>query len=350
MATRLWPGCRVGVVQHFNLGDVVATLPIAGVIKQACPTAQVVFIGRRYAEPVVRASRYVDEFLDSEAVLADAAVLAAAKIDILVNPFPHREIAEAAYRAKVPVRIGNLMRGKYVRWCNRFVMYAKQGTGLHEAQLNLRDLRALGLHLTPGLGELAALAGVDRLPPLDPGHRALLDPARFKLLLHAKSQGNGREWPAENYLQLARSLHDQPVQVLLTGTAADGEKLQAACPELLQLPNVLPTFGRFTLPQFLAVIAASDGLIAAGTGPVHLAAVLGRHALGIYPARRGIQASRWAPLGPRGEALQAVETCTPRMPGRCPKHFGGGACWCTRAIDVTRVRARVLDWVQASRA
>jgi hypothetical protein len=58
----LYPGARVGLVQAGNLGDVVHTLPMAGAIKAACPTATIVFIGRRYTESLVRASRYVDEF------------------------------------------------------------------------------------------------------------------------------------------------------------------------------------------------------------------------------------------------------------------------------------------------
>src|SRR5262249_55724931 len=46
----LYPGARVGLVQAGNLGDVVHTLPMAGAIKAACPTATIVFIGRRYTE------------------------------------------------------------------------------------------------------------------------------------------------------------------------------------------------------------------------------------------------------------------------------------------------------------
>ena len=49
--TALRPGVRVGLVHAGNLGDVVATLPMAGAVKAACPSAEVLFIGRRYTEP-----------------------------------------------------------------------------------------------------------------------------------------------------------------------------------------------------------------------------------------------------------------------------------------------------------
>src|SRR5262249_26031250 len=72
----LYPGARVGLVQAGNLGDVVHTLPMAGAIKAACPTATIVFIGRRYTESLVRASRYVDEFFDAELAKRDVDAVA----------------------------------------------------------------------------------------------------------------------------------------------------------------------------------------------------------------------------------------------------------------------------------
>ena len=59
--------------------------------------------------------------------------------------------------------------------------------------------------------------------------------------------------------------------------------MRAACPALPAERHVTDTFGRFALPQLLSFIAAADGLVGPGTGPLHLAAVLSIHALGIYP-------------------------------------------------------------------
>src|SRR6185312_1810982 len=83
---KLRPGSRVGLVHAGNLGDVVATLPMAGAVKAACPSAKIVFIARRYTEPLVRASRHVDEFFDAEVAQSDAGALADQRLDILLNP------------------------------------------------------------------------------------------------------------------------------------------------------------------------------------------------------------------------------------------------------------------------
>ncbi|HVO94563.1 MAG TPA: glycosyltransferase family 9 protein [Terriglobales bacterium] len=130
---------------------------------------------------------------------------------------------------------------------------------------------------------MAALAGLSRLEPLTAEHRALFAPGRFHLLLQTKTDGHGREWPLEHFLTLIRLLAAERVQVILSGTAAEGDIVRTACPALLAEPNVTDAFGRFTLPQLLAFIAAADGIVSASTGPVHIAAVLGIHALGIFP-------------------------------------------------------------------
>ena len=338
----LFPDARVGLVQAGNLGDVVHTLPMAGAIKAACPTATIVFIGRRYTESLVRASRYVDEFFDAELAKRDADAVAAQKLDILLNPYRWKEIARTAARARVPVRIGNLRRrNTLLLGCNRFVFYGRARTGLNEGALNIRDLRALGLRLEPSNTEMAALAGISRLEPLASEHRALFAPGHFHLLLQTKTDGHGREWPLEHFFTLVRLLAAERIQVILSGTAAQGNIVRTACPALLTVPNVTDAFGRFTLPQLLAFIAAADGIVSASTGPVHLAAVLGIHALGIFPGRDSLNGKRWFPLGPKGEALQAVEFC-PRN-AKCDLSLGG-PCQCTISVTPQMVYERVMAW------
>jgi heptosyltransferase III len=339
---KLRPDSRIGLVQAGNLGDVVHVLPMAGAIKTVCPSATIVFIGRRYTEPLARASRYVDAFFDAELAQHDADALAAQRLDIILNPYPSKEIARTAVRAHVPARVGNLRRRYALRWFNRFAFYGRAKTGLNEAALNLFDLRALGLRLTPSIAEMAKLAGITLVEPLAAENRALLAPRRFHLLLQVKTTGNGREWPLEYFLALVRMLPAERVQIILTGTASEGDTVRASCPALLAEPNVTDTFGRFSMSQLIAFFAAADGMVSASTGPVHLAAVLDIHSLGIFPGKDALNGKRWFPLGPKGEALQIVEFCSGNP--ACD-NGGGGPCDCTIAITPQMVYERVMAWV-----
>jgi ADP-heptose:LPS heptosyltransferase len=330
---------RIGIVHEGNFGDIIAILPMAGILKAALPNCTTVFIGRRYGREIALASHHIDEFLDADAVREDTAALAAAQLDILLNPFPYRTIARTAARARIPVRVGNLRRGAYARWCNRFVAYGRAKSGLHEAVLNLRELRALGVYAPSLTGkDMPGLCGLVRLQPLSPEVRALFATNHFHLLLHTKSNMNGREWPLAHFLALAEALQPYPVQIFLTGTAQEGEVVRAECPALIGRPEVVDTFGRFSTGELLSFIGAADGVIGAGTGPVHIAAALGKHALGIYPPLKSISAKRWSPLGPNGEALQAGTSC----PAPCKWHED---CRCMKAITPQLVADRVVHWM-----
>jgi heptosyltransferase-3 len=59
------------------------------------------------------------------------------------------------------------------------------------------------------------------------------------------------------------------------------------------------------LDELIAFIFNADGLLASGTGPLHLAAASGIHALGLFPPSRPIHPGRWAPLGKKAEYLES---------------------------------------------
>ena len=92
------------------------------------------------------------------------------------------------------------------------------------------------------------------------------------------------------------------------------------------------------MPQFLAFIAAADGLVAGSTGPLHLAAALGRHALGLYPPIRPMHPGRWAPLGPHADYLVFDK------PNCADCRAQPAACACIKALAPALVAARVLSW------
>ena len=52
-----------------SIGDVVLTLPMAGIIKQHLPQSRIVFLGRNYTKDVIALSEHVDEFVSYDDVL-----------------------------------------------------------------------------------------------------------------------------------------------------------------------------------------------------------------------------------------------------------------------------------------
>jgi len=342
------PMRTVAIAQPTHLGDVVSCLPMAAVLKREWPGVRILFIARSYVRTLVEACVHIDEFIEHADAVADPGLLAVKNIDVLLNPFLADDIGGAAKAAGIPIRVGNLRRPRTLKWANRFIWIGSHNVPLHIANVNLRYLRPLGIRVEYTQQELAGLLGVERTPKLDAQFAALLgagEKARpFNLIVHAKSNKSGREWPAAHFDALVAQLPPERFRIFLTGRTPEREALLAEAPALLTRPGVVDLMGRMSLDQMIAFVGAVDGLVGNSTGPLHIAGALGRHTLGLFPGRDRANPQKWRPLGPHAETITFREYCKPG-PGRCPARYKGEACSCMSGIAPVAVAQRLMDWL-----
>ncbi|WP_151086084.1 glycosyltransferase family 9 protein [Hymenobacter baengnokdamensis] len=327
------------------IGDVVLTLPVAGWLKQHYPACRVVLIGRSYTAAVSSACPQLDDFLaiDTLQKLPAAEQLAQVRsyeAAAIIHVFPNKFLAKLARQANIPVRIGT--RNRLFHWlaCNRLVALSRRHSPLHEAQLNLQLLQPLGYSQVLSLAAIIALTGLRAATPLRAEYQQLLaarQPGQLNVVLHPRSRGSAREWGLPHFGELARLLHKAGHRVFISGTAAEGEELAGWLRENARFITADLT-GQLALPEFITFIAAADGLVAGSTGPLHLAAALGRQALGLYPPIRPMHPSRWAPLGPHAEYLVVDR------PNCQDCEAQPTECTCIKAIAAATVAAQIARW------
>lgn len=301
-----------------NLGDVVLTLPLAGYIKQISPQTEILFIGKAYTRAIVQQYPAINSFVERDDVLKNPQILK--RYQALIMALPDAEILKAAQKQGVPVRIATGHRFSSWRWASHRVMFSRRKSNLHEAQLNFKLLRPLGLKTPPTLSQLKLLT---KLTPPTPTAlvNKILEAAHPKklVLLHPKSKGSAREWPLKHYYQLCSVLPANDYCIGITGTQAEGEKIKNELPEIFNLPNVKNLTGLFSLTELMALIGKATALVASSTGPLHLAAGLGIKTIGVYPPMRPLHPGRWAALGPNVHIACAQKTCNLcRKSTQCP--------------------------------
>jgi ADP-heptose:LPS heptosyltransferase len=134
----------------------------------------------------------------------------------------------------------------------------------------------------------------------------MINPGKFNIIFHIKSKGSSNEWNPHNFYELAKALPETHFNIMLSGTREEGEIIAQEIPDIFTLSHVKDISGVFTLREFIAFIQGCDGLLASSTGPLHIAAISGKHALGLYPNQKPMSAERWAPLGPNAEFISEV--------------------------------------------
>lgn len=317
-----------------KIGDVILTLPLAGILKKEYPHTKITFLGNTYTQSVIKESIHIDTFLNWDEVKENAVEkLKSINADVIIHIFPNSRLAKAAKEAGIKLRIGTSHRLFHWFTCNSLINLGRKNSDLHEAQLNLKLLTPLGLKKSFHLNELPSYYGW-KLEETKPSE--YFNKEKFNLVLHTKSKGSAREWPLKNYLALAKNLSPDEFNLILSGTAEEKRLIENECKELFQLEHVKDTCGKLDLNAFIDLIKGSDGLVACSTGPLHIAAASGIFALGLYPPIKPMHPGRWAPVGEKASFIVKDISCS-----LCRK---GGECLCLNEISVETVMKEVHFW------
>lgn len=325
-----------------NIGDVILTLPVAGILKKQYPHVKITFLGRDYVRPITEQCSHIDDFLDwdvlSQMTESDAvAEIKSRAFDVVIHVFPKQIIGILMKKAKVRYRIGNMNRFYYWFTCNRRVRFSRKRSSLHEAQLNILLLKPFNFEFNNDLHYLREAMGFHCDEPLPPRIQSILKPDQFNLIIHPFTNGHAREWPVSHFISLINQLPRDRFNIIITGSAKENRMIQERI--MTQCPHVTNFAGQCSLRELIQLIAHADGLLANSTGPMHIAAVLGIHVLGLFPVTKGMDINRWAPLGKKAEVITADPKCN------APQCREKDDCFCMESITVAMVKDRIMNWL-----
>jgi len=313
-----------------SIGDVILTLPMCGLIKDKYPDCKIVFLGRKYTEPVIKCSKFVDDFIDWDHIKElnsseQIAYLKKYSIDTFIHVFPDKSISQLIKKSNIENRISNARALHLFFNSNIRLNFTRRNSDFHEAVLNTKLLEPLGIKNKVTISDLWKYTGFENKFDLPKKHPFDLS-SQYVVILHPKSQGSAIEWGIENFISLSLKLANSGYKVLFCGTEKEGELFRKEIPIN---KNIVDLTGKLSLEEYIAFIAHSYALVAASTGPLHIASLLHKNAIGLYSSRKPIHPGRWRPIGPNSKALVYDENCED-----CEK---GKKCNCVKDISVDRV-------------
>lgn len=321
-----------------GIGDVVLTLPVAGYLKRYIPSLKIIFLGRKYTQPVIESCEYVDKFIDWDTYEAMDEKTRIAKFkeigaDTILHVFPDKAVAKVAYKANVRNRIGTTNRIYHWLYCNKLVRLSRRKSRFHEAQLNLKLLNCFGIPTDLVLNKFNDLFGITRLEPLKDEFTSLLSKDKFNVIFHPKSKGNGREWGIENFANLAHILDADKFNIFITGTDQEAKMIGNAFEN--KNTNITDLTGKLSLKELISFIAHADGMVASSTGPLHVAGALNKFTVGIYAPVKPMHPGRWAALGHNTKIFVNNKNCI-----LCLKN---NDCECIKSIMPADVKQELLQ-------
>lgn len=282
-------------------------LPVAGLLKKNFPGIKVGLLASQYTRAIAAACEHIDEFIDIDLYLKEEILINGQRPEAILHLVTNALVAKRAKEIRIPIRVGTMSRLHHWFNCNRLIWLSRRTAGLHEAQSNLKLLKPFGIKKDFSFDEISHLYGLTRTEPLAAEFNVLLDKNKFNIILHPKSKGNAREWPLSHFIDLINSLDPDAYKIFLSGVESERNELKQIV-DAVNIP-VINMAGRIPLGQFISFIEKADGMVSNSTGPVHLAAALGKDTLGIYPSLTHKNPLRWAPIGVNAKAFVFKKDC-----------------------------------------
>ena len=322
-----------------NLGDVILTLPLAHIIKKHYPQCHITFLCSEYTATACNKALDIDDTIiwDQLKNLPQSQAIKQLKqhqFDAVIHAFSSPEVSKIMYKSGIKVRIDQGRRFYKRLYSNNRIRAWKYSTGMHHAQLvtlflnyESEALKLLEQDLPIPMIRITA-------PTLDINIRKHLDPHRFNIIFHPFSNKHGREWPLDYFFQLTKSLDISKYHIIITGSAAEGVRLQNT--PLSDPQYVTNLCGKTSLTELFSLLAHTDGIVVSGTGPLHMAAALGTRCLGLFPKEDIMSKTRWQALGSRAASITTDKPC----PGSC----SNTDCACMRALTPQMVQGYIEGW------
>lgn len=323
------------IVRTDRIGDLVLTLPVAGLIKQQYPNCKVTFLVREYTKNIVSNHPYIDDVIvlkesDGKVNLFDNLnIIKTKKFDTCIVVYPTFVLSLIMFLSGIKTRIGTGYRW-YSFLFNQKVYEHRKNAERHELEFNINLLEKINIKNNVDEKNVryelkvnqSSLNIVDRILADEK-----IDSSKPIVIVHPGSGGSSVDLPENKFAELVKRLDDDNFQIIVTGNKNEIE----LCDKLKSSSKAKNFAGRFNLDELTALISKSVMFISNSTGPLHIAAALEKFTVGFYPKIVASSKERWAPYTIKKLVYEPTIDCKNCTREQC------GKLNCMDSIDITKV-------------
>lgn len=278
---------KILIVEVNWLGDVLFSTPAIKALRKKFPDSFIACLIAPRAVEILEGNPYINELIVNDekglhsgfwGKLRLAKELRKKKFDLAI--LFHRSSTRAliAYLAGIPRRVG------YATWKRRFllteVLSMPEKDSTHRVDYYLDIVKTLGCDSQDRLYEFFTTEEDVRFAQdfLSAEGIARSD---FIVCLNPGGNWSPKRWPKENFAGLADKLiSGYPVKVVFCGSQNDRELIAEIVSKMSQQPIIAA--GRTNLKQLAGIFKRADLVISGDSGPLHIAASLGRDIIGLF--------------------------------------------------------------------
>ncbi|MBL6990811.1 MAG: glycosyltransferase family 9 protein [Bacteriovoracaceae bacterium] len=313
------------------IGDTILTMPMAQMIKQQYPDAQIVFIISKKSQDLFIDHPFVDDVwvLDHTKSIISKFIYLKEKFQSFAPEYYFfvggtQLPSIIAKMLKVKFRGGLKSKLSTFMTLNEGVRQKRSMVEMHDSEYNMNLLAPLGIHyLAQNRSQYAPVIKLheDEIHQhyqsfLSELKKEGLDTSRELLFVHPGMTGHTLNWPSRKYAKLIARL-DKLCKgrfiYIISYTPSDkiyieGVKSELAKDEYFDFKDKYYFFNGALkgLRNYMCVLKKATLFVGPSTGNTHMASTLGVDVVGIYSPIKVQSALRWGPYNPNAKKVKVV--------------------------------------------
>ena len=312
------------ILRTDRIGDVVLSLPLAEIVKRHYPNCKVTYLLREYTECLANNHPFIDQILLLKEKFGKVLIkenfkeLRKHNFDTCIIVYPTFQTALIIFLSGIKNRIGTGYRW-YSFFFNHKIFEHRKYAEKHELEYNVNLLSVFGINETVNpeiinfqlnisseseirIAKLLADNKVDSNLPI--------------VIIHPGSGGSAVDLPISSFVKLVKMISKKlKATIIVTGSPLE----KALCDQLMLDDNVKNFAGMMLLSDMIALINKSILFISNSTGPIHIAAALGKNTIGFYPKILSCSANRWGPYSNKAKVFIPTINCKNCNRKQCEK-------------------------------
>lgn len=311
---------NVAIIKPSALGDIIHALPVLTALRRRFPQSRITWVVNRLYEPLLQGHPDLDATLafDRSAGPVRGAwqfvnllrTLRNRRFDLVIDLQGLLRSGLMTGATCAPRRVGLSDAREGARWFYSDVVSVPNAHELHAVDRYWHVVEALGL---------PADKKSFHVPIKERDRRIMLesigDCPRPWIMVGVGARWPTKRWPAEHFGSLLCLAQDRfGGTVFFVGSKDDEQLARRAVVNLRGRVRLLT--GRTTLLELAAVLSLADVMVANDTGPLHLAAALGRPVVAPYTCT---QARLTGPYGQLDRAIETTVWCRGSLCRKCDR-------------------------------
>jgi len=317
-----YPARRIAIIKPSALGDIVHALPVLTALRQRFPEAHIAWVVNRSYEPLLQGHPDLDQVIPFDRGAAKLGLINAlttyhrffrtlrqGRFDLAIDLQGLFRSGLITWGTVAARKVGLAGAREGARWFYTDVVPVPDPQATHAVDRYWLAAEALGasgpkrFHVPIGPDDHRWAEGLLRGLP------------RPWLAVGVGSRWVTKRWPTDHFATLVRKAQDRfGGTAIFVGGHDETEAARAVARRLRAV--TIDLTGQTCLPRLAAVLARADVMLANDTGPLHLAAALGRPVVAPYTCTK---VARNGPYGGFAGAVESRIWCQGSYVKTCPR-------------------------------